>query len=144
MTPIIVWTLLWVCRPKDHFFSPDSVAKGVLLAKIPSTRVYCSSEVLRQAYICYDPPPPPPPPLKIGVLGAKLSFSSTHTRTCNVKRDMLIIYISLLSTMYNGMLQLQYMKIHVELVPPSGVQPRDVIALFNITRYFIRHICGTV
>ena len=51
------WTLLlcgpyWVCAaPKGHFLSPDSLAKGVFLAKIPWPRAYFSSEVLSQGGI---------------------------------------------------------------------------------------------
>ena len=42
----------WGCAaPKGHFLSPDSLAKGEFLAKIPWPRVYFSPEVLSQGYI---------------------------------------------------------------------------------------------
>ena len=31
----VMWTLLGCAAPKGHFLSPDSLAKGVFLAKIP-------------------------------------------------------------------------------------------------------------
>ena len=41
----------WGCAtPKGHFLSPDSLAKGMFLAKIPKPRVYFSSIVLSQGY----------------------------------------------------------------------------------------------
>ena len=46
---MFMWILLVVgAAPKGqgHFLSPDSLARGVFLAKIPEPRVYFSSEFL--------------------------------------------------------------------------------------------------
>ena len=31
---LVIWTWEWAAAPKSHFLSPDSLAKGVFLAKI--------------------------------------------------------------------------------------------------------------